>query len=98
MVLSHLVETTVLKHKVTIHQHLAILQSQLEQHHLLQDMEQPQAEINLTQKGTAHKQLVLLRMPKVNQLTLAETDRTLRHTLTMLIEWIESGDRERKVA
>ncbi|MFC3214331.1 XrtA/PEP-CTERM system-associated ATPase [Novosphingobium panipatense] len=29
---------------------------------------------------------------------LAETDRTLRHTLTMLIEWIESGDRERKVA
>ncbi|PNU05037.1 XrtA/PEP-CTERM system-associated ATPase [Novosphingobium guangzhouense] len=29
---------------------------------------------------------------------LAETERTLRHTLTMLIEWIESGDGERQVA
>ncbi|MFC0204820.1 XrtA/PEP-CTERM system-associated ATPase [Novosphingobium soli] len=29
---------------------------------------------------------------------LAETERTLRHTLTMLIEWIESGDGARQVA
>ncbi|MEE4451092.1 XrtA/PEP-CTERM system-associated ATPase [Novosphingobium resinovorum] len=29
---------------------------------------------------------------------LGETERTLRHTLTMLIEWIESGDGERRVA
>ncbi|MFT4055886.1 MAG: XrtA-associated ATPase [Novosphingobium sp.] len=29
---------------------------------------------------------------------LGETERTLRHTLTMLIEWIESGDGQRQVA
>ncbi|MYL96961.1 AAA family ATPase [Novosphingobium sp. FGD1] len=29
---------------------------------------------------------------------LAEQERTLRHTLTMLIEWIESGDGQRNVA
>ncbi|WP_285018620.1 XrtA/PEP-CTERM system-associated ATPase [Novosphingobium sp. fls2-241-R2A-195] len=29
---------------------------------------------------------------------LGETERTLRHTLTMLIEWIESGDGQRNVA
>lgn len=29
---------------------------------------------------------------------LGETERTLRHTLTMLIEWIESGDGHRQVA
>lgn len=29
---------------------------------------------------------------------LAETERTLRHTLTMLIEWIETGDSERRAA
>lgn len=32
------------------------------------------------------------------ELRLAETERTLRHTLTMLIEWIESGDGQRNVA
>ncbi|WP_232491989.1 XrtA/PEP-CTERM system-associated ATPase [Novosphingobium kaempferiae] len=29
---------------------------------------------------------------------LSDTERTLRHTLTMLIEWIESGDGQRNVA
>ncbi|MGF7153150.1 XrtA/PEP-CTERM system-associated ATPase [Novosphingobium gossypii] len=32
------------------------------------------------------------------EVRLAETERTLRHTLTMLIEWIESGDGQRNVA